>query len=225
MTISPYGSWASPLSVDQLLSTATGLSAVRIDGDQLYWLESRPDQGGRASLWHRPLVGGQPTELTPAPAYVRDRVHEYGGGEYAVDGGVVVYSELADGRLYRKDGTGPATPITPPGALRFGDVRVHRSRGLVLAVREDHRGDLEGGNPEPVNTIVALDLNGPNPDGGPVLCAGADFYATPELSAGGQLAWTQWDHPNMPWNATAIMVGSFDGAVRVGCRAAGRGAR
>ena len=44
----------------------------------------------------------------------------------------------------------------------------------MLAVREDHSG---GG--EPVHTIVGLDLAGPNADGGTVLCAGADFYATP----------------------------------------------
>jgi dipeptidyl aminopeptidase/acylaminoacyl peptidase len=206
VTIAPYGSWTSPVSVEQLLSTAAGFSAVRIDGDQLYWLEARPDQGGRMSLWHRPLLGGESAELTPAPAYVRDRVHEYGGGDYAVDNGVVVYSEFSDGRLYRLDAGGSASPITPPGPLRYGDVRVRSSHSLVLAVREDHRGDGEA-----VNTIVALDLDGPNTDGGRVLCQGADFYATPELSADGRLAWTQWHHPNMPWNATEMMAGTFDG--------------
>ena len=46
---------------------------------------------------------------------------------------------------------------------------------------------------------------------GEVLCGGADFYSTPELSAGGRLAWTQWNHPNMPWDSTTIMVGSLSG--------------
>ena len=101
MGTEPYGSWASPLSVEHLTSASTGLAAVRIDGDQLYWLESRADQGGRSSVWRRSVAGGEPTELTPAPAYVRDRVHEYGGGEFDVDGGVVVYSEFTDGRVYR----------------------------------------------------------------------------------------------------------------------------
>ena len=76
----------------------------------------------------------------------------------------------------------------------------------MLAVREDHSSDAE-----PVNSIVALDLDGPNADGGTVLCAGADFYSTPELSASGRLAWTQWNHPNMPWDSTTIMVGSLSG--------------
>ena len=179
---------------------------MQIEGGHVYWLESRPDQGGRASLWRRHIAGGEPVEVTPAPAYVRDRVHEYGGGEYHVSGGTVVYSEFSDGRLYAVQGDDQPQPITPAGAWRFGDIRVHSERRLVLAVREDHSG---GG--EPANTIVALDLDGPNADGGAVLCAGADFYSTPELSVGGVLAWTQWNHPNMPWDSTAIMVGALSG--------------
>jgi dipeptidyl aminopeptidase/acylaminoacyl peptidase len=207
VTIAPYGSWVSPISVDQLTATSIGLSAVQIDGQHVYWLESRAAEGGRASLWRRLITGGEPVEVTPAPAYVRDRVHEYGGGEYHVSGGTVVYSEFSDGRLYAVRGAAAPEPITPAGAFRFGDIRVHPDRGLVLAVREDHSS---GG--EPVNTIVALDLDGPNPDAGAVLCAGADFYSTPELSASGRMVWTQWNHPNMPWDSTMIMIGNLSGA-------------
>jgi dipeptidyl aminopeptidase/acylaminoacyl peptidase len=207
--ITRYGSWASPISVDHLIGSSVGLSAVQIDGNYIYWLESRADERGRTSLWRRPLSGGEPAEVTRGPAYVRDRVHEYGGGEYHVSGGVVVYSEFTDGRLYLiRDEQGPE-PITPEGQLRFGDVRVHPGRGLVLAIREDHSA-----TGEPINTIVALDLDGPNPDGGTVLCGGADFYSTPELSVRGRLAWTEWNHPNMPWDSTTIMIGSLrDGEI------------
>ncbi|MDB5244034.1 MAG: putative family peptidase, partial [Spirosoma sp.] len=201
MSTAPYGSWVSTLSIDDLTSGSTGLGAPTIDEGRLYWLESRADQGGRSSLWRRDLSGGEAQELTPAPAYLRDRVHEYGGGEYAVAGGELVYSEFSDGRLYRLGPDGSATAITPPGSLRYADIRVHPDRSLVLAVREDH-----GGAGEAENTIVALDLAGPNADGGAVLCRGADFYSTPELSRDGRLAWTQWDHPNMPWDSTEIRV-------------------
>ena len=208
MRIAPYGSWASPISVDQLIGSTIGLSAVQIDGPQLYWLESRPDQGGRTSLWRRLVSGGEPVEVTPPSAYVRDRVHEYGGGEYHVSGGTLVYSEFSDGRLYAIRGEGPAQPITPASEFRFADIRVHPDRNLVLAVREDHSG-----SGEPINTIVALDLDGPNLNGGAVLSSGADFYSTPELSTSGCLAWTQWNHPNMPWDSTTIMVGALDGTM------------
>jgi dipeptidyl aminopeptidase/acylaminoacyl peptidase len=206
--IAPYGSWVSPISVDHLIGSSVGLSSVQIDGDKVYWLESRADERGRASLWRRLLSGGEPVEVTPSTACVRDRVHEYGGGEYHVSDGTVVYSEFSDGRLYAvRDDTTPR-PITPEGALRFGDIRVHPDWDLVLAVREDHSGVAE-----PINTIVALDLDGPNSDGGTVLCSGADFYSTPELSANGRLAWTQWNHPNMPWDSTTIMIGSLSSRV------------
>jgi dipeptidyl aminopeptidase/acylaminoacyl peptidase len=203
--IAPYGSWVSPITVDHLIGSSVGLSAVQIDGEHIYWLESRADERGRTSLWRRSLSGGEPDEVTPPPAYVRDRVHEYGGGEYHVSGGILVYSEFTDGRLYAVRGGAPQ-PITPEAEFRFGDIRVHPARGLVLAVREDHSG-----SGEPTNTLVALDLEGPNPDGGRVLCRGADFYSTPELSASGRLAWTQWNHPNMPWDSTTIMIGTLSG--------------
>jgi dipeptidyl aminopeptidase/acylaminoacyl peptidase len=191
-----------------LIGSSVGLSSVQIDGDKVYWLESRADERGRISLWRRLLSGGEPVEVTPSTACVRDRVHEYGGGEYHVSDGTVVYSEFSDGRLYAvRDDTTPR-PITPEGALRFGDIRVHPDWDLVLAVREDHSGVAE-----PINTIVALDLDGPNSDGGTVLCSGADFYSTPELSANGRLAWTQWNHPNMPWDSTTIMIGSLSSRV------------
>jgi dipeptidyl aminopeptidase/acylaminoacyl peptidase len=184
-----------------------GLLAVRIDRGQLYWLESHADQAGRVGLWRRPVAGGEATEVTPAPSYVRSRVHEYGGGEYAVRDGLVVYTDDRNGRVYRV-ADGAPQPITPDGAFRYGDLRLHPDRGLVLAVREDHSGGTE-----PVNTIVSLDLAGPNDDGGVVLCAGADFYATPELSEAGRLAWTQWSHPHMPWDCSEVVVGWLSDSV------------
>jgi dipeptidyl aminopeptidase/acylaminoacyl peptidase len=207
MVIAQYGAWASPISIDDLTAASKVLSAVRIDGHQLYWLETRPDQGGRTSIWRSELDGGEPVELTATPTYIRTRVHEYGGGEYDVRDGVVVYSEFRDGRLYRMNRDGEPQPLTPQSAFRYADLRVHPQRNLVLAVREEHAGSSE-----PINTIVALELDGPNETGGTVLCRGADFYSTPELSGEGQLAWTQWNHPNMPWDSTMIMVGRLGGS-------------
>lgn len=220
-TTAPYGCWASRITAETLTTATAGLSAVRIDGDQFYWLESHADEAGRTGLWRRPLEGGgMASEVTPAPAYVRNRVHEYGGGEYAVRDGLVVYTEFSDGRVYRIDGEAPPQPLTPAGGFRYGDLRVHLDRQLVLAVREDHTW---GG--EPVNTIVSLDLTGPNDDGGTVLCAGADFYSTPELSEAGRLAWTQWSHPSMPWDSSQVMIGWFaaSGVTDVSVAAGGPG--
>src|SRR5918997_4072660 len=134
MPTADYGTWTSAVSVEALVSTVVGLSAVRIDGDHLYWLEAHADQAGRVGLWRRPLAGGAASEVTPAPAYVRSPIYEYGGGEDAVRDGEIVYTELGDGRIYRGTDRGPQ-PITPAGPLRFGDLRLHPDRGVVLAVR------------------------------------------------------------------------------------------
>ena len=214
VTTAPYGSWRSPVGVEDLTAGSTGLDAVRVDGDDLYWLESRPDQGGRVSLWTRPFVGGEARELTPATANVRTRVNEYGGGEYGVRDGVVVYSDLADGRLRRLDRDGTVTVLTAAGEAWYGDPDVHPSAGpgsggVVVAVREDHREAVVAEHGEAVTTIVAVPLDGSaagDLDAVTVLVAGADFCSTPQLSADGRLAWTQWDHPNMPWDSTTVRV-------------------
>jgi len=206
MVTAPYGSWASPISIDDVSAASKVISAVRIDGTQVNWLETRPDQGGRTSIWRYELNGGGPIELTASPAYVRSRVHEYGGGEYDVRDGIIVYSEFRDGRLYRQNREGETGALTPEGAFRYADLRVHPQRNLVLAVRENHS---ESGDPS--NAIVALELHGDNENGGTVLCQGADFYSTPELADDDQLCWTEWNDPNMPWDSTMIMVGRLSG--------------
>ncbi|MGI3781539.1 MAG: S9 family peptidase, partial [Janthinobacterium lividum] len=213
VTTAPYGSWRSSIGVEDLTAGSTGLDAVRVDGDDLYWLESRPDQGGRVSLWTQPFAGGEARELTPAPANVRTRVNEYGGGEYGVRDGVVVYSDLADGRLRRLDPDGTVTVLTAEGPVWYGDPDVHADRGVVVVVREDHREAVVAEHDEAVTTLVAIPLDGSaarDVDAVTVLAAGADFYSTPQLSADGRLAWVQWDHPNMPWDSTALHVAPLE---------------
>ncbi|MFT4165707.1 MAG: prolyl oligopeptidase family serine peptidase [Microlunatus sp.] len=209
MSIAPYGSWPSIVTTDMVTSGTVGLSAPTLDGDTLYWLESRPSERGRVGLW-RHAAGGAPELLVPAPYNVRTGVHEYGGGAYAVRDGVVVFSDLADHRLHRIV-DGHPVPLTQSSNYRYADLRVHPDRNLVLAVREDHSAAGEA-----VNTIVALDLDGCGD--GTVLCSGADFYSDPELSRDGRLAWTEWNHPAMPWDATRIRRGRLttDGLVEVG---------
>lgn len=209
MITAPFGSWSSPVTIATMTGDSVTLGSPTVLGPDLYWTESRADQGGRTTLVR--LSGDVRTELTPEPYNVRSRVHEYGGGEYAVGPGVAVFSNFTDGRLYVVRGDQPPTPLSPSAPdgqpwLRFADLRVYAERDLVLAVREDHRGPGE-----PVNTLVALQLSGDNPDGGTVLCWGADFYAGPELGPDQQLAWVEWNHPAMPWDATRIRAGRLAG--------------
>ena len=199
----PYGTWPSPISAASVAAQSLRLSAVTIDGDDLYWLEGRPAEGGRNVLVRR-TQGGAAVDVTPLPFNVRTRVHEYGGGAYLVDRGVVWFSNFADQRLYRLDpGTTAPQVLTPEGAWFYADFCFDRARQRLIAVREDHT--VEGR--EAVTTLVAIAGDG-RVD---VLAAGRDFYSTPRVSPDGSaLTWLCWDHPQMPWDGTELWVARFD---------------
>ena len=200
----PYGSWTSPLSAAEIASGAIGLSEIRLDGDAVYWLEMRPSEGGRSVVVrHRP--DGTVEDAIPDGYNARTRVHEYGGGSYLVADGVIYFSNFSDQRVYRLRPDGAAAPLTPPGGLRYADYAWDPRRRRIVCVREDHTHD-----DEPRNAIVALDLEGGGPD--QVLAAGRDFYAAPRLSPdGASLAWLEWSHPHMPWDAAELWMAPVEG--------------
>src|SRR6185437_6032438 len=101
--IKPYGTWPSPIDARLVASQGLRLSAVSVDGDDVYWVEGRPAEGGRNVLVRR-RADGQTEDVTPAPFNVRTRVHEYGGCAYVVSDGDVFFSNFADQRLYRLSG-------------------------------------------------------------------------------------------------------------------------
>jgi len=177
---------------------------VRWDGDDLYWSELRPDEAGRIVVCRRDKNGAI-ADITPPGFNARTRVHEYGGGHFAVSGGTVWFVNFKDQRLYRQDGGGKPRPITPAADVRHADMAVDTERGRLLAVREDHTT----GAREAVNTLVSLDVTGERE--AITLAAGNDFYSSPKLSPdGSRVAWTTWNHPNMPWDGSELWVGELD---------------
>lgn len=215
-TLAPYGSWKSPISADLVSGAEIGLEQIRIDGGDIYWIERRPQEGGRKVIVRR-LANGTVADVTPAGFNARNRVHEYGGGDYAVSGGTLVFANFGDQRLYLQRSGDEPKPITPAGKWRYADGRIDARRNRFICVREDH-----GGAGEEVNTIVEVNLAGA--DAGTVLAAGSDFYSSPRLSPdGSRLAWLAWNHPNMPWDGTELWVGSFNdqGVIQEQSRVAG----
>ena len=86
-----------PLAASQVVGAIPLWSEPRLQGGRLFWLERRPQDGGRTRLLMRPAgsveLPTSPTasappgqEITPAGADVRSRIHAYGGGAYAVGG-------------------------------------------------------------------------------------------------------------------------------------------
>ncbi|MGB8338271.1 MAG: S9 family peptidase [Burkholderiales bacterium] len=198
----PYATWKSPIATQLISGGAITLGLTAIDGDTIYWLESRPNEGGRQVLMRR-NADGVSKEITPAPFNIRSRVHEYGGGAYAVKNGVIYFCHYADQRIYKQSSNHPPAPITPEGAWRYADMQIDLVRNRLICVREDHS---EVGK-EAVNELVSINLL----DGQvSVIVSGADFYSSPRLSPDGRLlTWISWNHPDMPWDATELWLADF----------------
>lgn len=206
--LSPYGSWPSPITADWIVAGMVGLGQLWLDGEDIYWTETRPSEKGRTVVCRRGRDGAV-EDFSPPDTSVRSRVHEYGGGAFAIEGGELWYSHDGDGRVWRKSQDGTATPLTPEGKLRFADFLRDSTRGRLVAVCEDHDSDGE----EPSNRLVAI-----GDDGEVVtLAEGADFYAAPKLSPGGdRLVWLSWDHPNMPWDGCSLWCASVSAEGELG---------
>mgnify|MGYP006274432527 CR=1 FL=1 len=208
LTVSPYGSWQSPIRSDLIVSESIGLGGVVYDHQDIYWLEARPSEGGRYVLVRR-TGKGTVEEVTPPPYNVRTRVHEYGGGAFLVAAGTVYFSHFSDQRLYRQSPPGDPEPLTAEANRCYAEPLLDDRRDRLVCICEDH----DTVDAEPQNYIASVDLNTGEVD---CLVSGCDFYVSPRLSPDGrQLAWVQWNHPNMPWDDTELCVGTVneDGSV------------
>ncbi|MBI3961339.1 MAG: PD40 domain-containing protein, partial [Deinococcus sp.] len=208
----PYGSWQSPITASLVAAGGVGLGQVEIWGEDVYWMEGRPLEGGRYVVV-RWSADGQVADMTPPGFNARTLVHEYGGGAYCVHGSAVYFSNFADQRLYRQDAGNEPRPITAepelPAGARYADGRVTPDGRLLICVRERHTADHQV-----VNELVALPTDGSRAPG--VVVSGNDFYAFPSISPDGRhLAWTTWNHPQMPWDGAELWVADLaaDGSI------------
>ncbi|KAF8521419.1 alpha/beta-hydrolase [Hysterangium stoloniferum] len=197
----PYGTWKSPITAELLSDAAVRLSAVIVDDltGEVYYLEARPSEGGRNVL----VRAHDNKDVIDSSWNMRTRVHEYGGVPATVHGGVIYFSSIKDGRIYRMVENSPPCAVTPDNKnLRYADITALKDVPTVLlAILEDHI------QPEPanvVNKLVAIDTNSQLIT---TIAEGADFYAFPVVSPNGRkIAWIQWHHPDMPWEGSELVV-------------------
>jgi dipeptidyl aminopeptidase/acylaminoacyl peptidase len=210
MTIAAYGSWKSPITCDLVTAGSLRLDSIVVDGADTYWLESRALEQGRSVIMQCNQQR-QISQLTPPNLNVRNRVHEYGGAAYLVHDGQIFFCHDADQCIYRQIPGQPlqlASPAVhhpqPSKTRRYADLIMDSQRQQLICVYEDHRSM----GMEPVNAIVSISLS--DPENLQVLSSGSDFYASPRLSPDGQsLAWISWNHPDMPWDSSVLMMAEF----------------
>ncbi len=207
-TIAPYGSWKSPITAEMLISGGKRrLNEIKTDGSDIYWLDARPAEAGRIVIMRR-SADGTIQDLTPAPFNSRNAVHEYGGGSYAVQNRILYFTNWEDQRIYVQIDTGKPRPLTAeppfPRSIRYADLTITANGKYILCIRETHHDD----GTEATNEIAAIDTTTGEQK---TIASGRDFYCAPRACPTHDgIAWTEWDHPNMPWDGNTLVSGSFN---------------
>jgi dipeptidyl aminopeptidase/acylaminoacyl peptidase len=211
-TIKGYGGWPSPLAARDVARGKVSLSELCSDGDAVYWLESRPAEAGRTVAVRSDALGA--SDHSPDSVSIRSGVNEYGGGAFCLvpgrSSGAFAYVDQADQRVWFCDGAAAADAIapvalgaaSPPGEVRrHGGLSATEDGEWVLAVREIH----QEGSARPARSVVALSTRAAQCE--TTLLGGHDFFGTPRPHpSGDRLAVVAWDHPDMPWDASTVLV-------------------
>ena len=217
-----YGAWPSPIGASDVAVAGIRLSGpvpVHTDaGDEVWWAEARPTEGGRTVVVRRDATGAV-SDVLPAGWNVRTRVHEYGGTAWLpLPGGGLAFADWTDQRVHRLDpGSTTPVPLTPEPAetagLRYADPVLGPGGDEIWWVREAHDGGTIRRH------IVAVPVSGTaaaDPGAVREIAGGSDFLAFPRPAPDGRrVAWIAWDHPRMPWDGTELRVGELgpDGTV------------
>jgi dipeptidyl aminopeptidase/acylaminoacyl peptidase len=192
----PYGAWSSPVSANMIADTTVSLGEIIADGEDLYWLEGRPSEGGRVVLVRN--RNGAVQDITPSDYSVRSRAHEYGGGAAMVKDGTIYFVNLRDQGIYRQAEDEVPRLLTGSETDRFADMVIDRTGNRLICVRERH------GQDDVVNALVAVSLVSGEAT---VLDGEHDFVSNPRISPDGKrLAWLSWDLPDMPWDSATLWV-------------------
>jgi dienelactone hydrolase len=227
LPIAPHGSWPSPITAARLVEGSSAVGEIRADGEDVWWSESRPSEGGRTQLV-RLSSGGNRHDLfdpwdpdQPGGSWnARTSVLEYGGGAWTVRDKVVVFANFADQRLYRAGPGVEPVAITPEPAVARGlrwseptwlDDPDDDGVAWLVCVRESHDPEVVAAHGEATDELVAVPVDGSavdDPSRVRVLVSGPDFVHSPAVLADA-LAWLRWDHPAMPWDGTELCLGTI----------------
>ena len=205
--VAPYGSWESPITAEMIAVGGVRLSEIVVDGGDVYWIESRPAEGGRQVIVRRDSRGDI-SDVVPPDYNARNAVHEYGGGSYAVHRGTVYFTNWDDQRIYSQHrGAQQAVALTPepdiPRGARYADLSVTGDGKFLVCIRETH---FDNGD-EARNEVVCVNTSSGDVA---VMATGEDFYSSPRAcSVHDGVAWLTWSHPNMPWDGSVLMSGSL----------------
>lgn len=216
--------WQSPIGAEEIASGSIklqesqfGFASANVSESFVYWLETRPLEGGRNVVVRHDKHGA--VDMFPQGFNARTLVHEYGGGSYAVlpectalgdAQEIIVFVNYKDQRLYLAAASKEPRVLSCEGPWRYADLVFDKKRNRILCVMEilsESRGE-----PQNVIAAVSLDQNENSFGNKPVvLYEGHDFFAFPRLNENGSLcAFIAWEHPNMPWDESRLFLADLN---------------
>ncbi len=215
-----YLDWKSGLSLDAVFAGSVSYSYPTFlnayPDDQRFLSVSKNLSDNRQVLM---LHSGEHIQcITPSPFKLQTRVNEYGGKPFWLLDQELVFANQSDQCLYAQsvstDGIGDVRRLTvkPTDETRFLYTDVNKlSEQCYLAIVEQEQADI----PHDQNLMgIATILPSGEYLSPSITIKGADFYSNLVVSpirhegsvSKAQIAWVQWNHPCMPWDANELCI-------------------
>lgn len=210
-----YLDWQSPISLEQVFAGSDGFShPTMVPNVGTLYLTPLKAEKSRSALMLIPFTASERESpkakcIIPTPFSLQTKVNEYGGKPYWVDGTTVFFTNSADQCLYSLDLT--TLEVAPNRLTQKTDEQqrvmftdVHFINDDILIAICERRA-----SPENSMSIVSIDIAKQGEL--TTLIEGADFYNNLVIdSERSQMAWVQWQHPNMPWDENELWLASLD---------------
>jgi dipeptidyl aminopeptidase/acylaminoacyl peptidase len=224
-----HGEWGSPFTAASVAAGAGGPSWPAVVGAETWWCASRTATAS-TGLLRCGVPGGPVTDVLGDGWTVTNSAIGYGGRPYLVVPGAtrhqLVFTHGGDRRLYTAqvaalDGGAqprpeprPLTPEDPEGVKTcYADPILGPGGTEVWCIRETARLAASAGlDPADATArdIIAVPISGAaaeDPAAVRVVARSHHFLSGIRLSPDGtRLAWIGWNHPDMPWDTSDLMV-------------------
>ncbi|PNP55333.1 hypothetical protein THARTR1_04475 [Trichoderma harzianum] len=200
---SNYGDWESPISADFVVSNVRSLAAPRVcpRTGRAYFTETN---GARRAIV-QVAQDGSLNQVLPPDVSCQNTVYEYGASLYDVlpDGRLIFSDQDNAVRILEPDAKYSSVLLQSP-VLRYSSFSANTKNPWVLAIEEDHTEDT----PAKIrNYLVAINILTAQVER---IASGADFYWMPQFNAeGDKIAWLEWDHPNLLFDACKLYTADF----------------